>query len=165
MFVVGVMKMGNIVPRMAIEPMYLASVLPLHHVGYLMSPIYPHIAVYAAPCLRGQCRLLHSPSCNCKSFNAYNYMQAMALHIQTQDRFKNHTGYSLYRIMVMAMHIVNVMKMGNIVPRAGIEPIPLAFWACVLALHHIGSLVSPLYRCLPVYAAPCLRGHCRLLHV
>ena len=41
---VGVMKMGNIVPRMAVEPTSMAlraSVLPLHHVGSLMSPLYP----------------------------------------------------------------------------------------------------------------------------
>ena len=33
---------------------------------------------------------------------------------------------------------MGVMKMGNIVPRAGLEPTPLAFWASVLPLHHIG---------------------------
>ena len=29
------------------------------------------------------------------------------------------------------------MKMGNIVPRAGIEPLSRAFWANVLPLHHV----------------------------
>ena len=42
--VVGVMKMGNIVPRARIKPTSLAfraSVLPLHNVGSQMSPLYP----------------------------------------------------------------------------------------------------------------------------
>ena len=38
-----------------------------------------------------------------------------------------------------------VTKMGNAMPRAGLEPTPLAFQASVLPLHHIGSLKSPLY--------------------
>ena len=54
------------------------------------------------------------------------------------------------------------MKMGNIVPRAGIEPTSLALRASVLSLHDVGSLMSPLYSHLPVYAVPCLRGQCRL---
>ena len=59
---VHVMKMGNTVPRVGIEPTSLslwASVLSLHHIGFLMSPQFPHPLDYAAPCLRGQCRLLH----------------------------------------------------------------------------------------------------------
>ena len=36
-------------------------------------------------------------------------------------------------------NIVGLMKMGNIVRRAGLEPTSLAFWAIVLLLHHIGS--------------------------
>ena len=38
----------------------------------------------------------------------------------------------------MATSVVGVMEMGNIVPRAGLEPMPLAFWASVLPLHHLG---------------------------
>ena len=60
-FVMGVTKMGYIVPRVGIEPISLAfhaSVLPLHHIGSLMSPLCPRLPVYAVPCLRGQCRLL-----------------------------------------------------------------------------------------------------------
>ena len=34
--------------------------------------------------------------------------------------------------------IVSLMKMVNIVPRAGLEPTSLAFHASVLPLHHIG---------------------------
>ena len=61
--VIGVIKMGNIVPRAGIEPTslaYKASVLPFQQVGSLMSPIYPHLPVYAAPYLRGRCSLLLS---------------------------------------------------------------------------------------------------------
>ena len=54
--------------------------------------------------------------------------------------------------------------MGNIVPRAGIDPVSLEYQASVLTLYHIGSLLSPLYPRPPVYAADCLRGQCRLLH-
>ena len=50
--------------------------------------------------------------------------------------------------------------MGNIVPRARIEPISLTF-----RLHHLGSVVSSFYPRLPVYAAPCLRAQCGLLHL
>ena len=34
--------------------------------------------------------------------------------------------------------VVGVMKMGNTVPRVGLEPTSLAFWASVLPLHHVG---------------------------
>ena len=34
--------------------------------------------------------------------------------------------------------VVGVMKMGNNVPRAGLEPTSLTFWASVRPLHHIG---------------------------
>ena len=48
----GVMKMGNTVHRAGNEPTSLAfqaSVLPLHHVSYLMSPLYKRLPGYAAP--------------------------------------------------------------------------------------------------------------------
>ena len=56
------------------------------------------------------------------------------------------------------------MKMGNTVPRAELEPTSLTFQASGLPLHHVGSLMSPLYLRLPVYVAFCLSGECRLLH-
>ena len=56
----------------------------------------------------------------------------------------------------MATSVMRVMKMGNIVPRARIRPRSLA-------LHHLGSLMSPLCPRPPVYAAPCLSGQCRLV--
>ena len=40
--------------------------------------------------------------------------------------------------MVTATSVVGVMKMGNTVPRAGLEPTSLAFRASVLHLHHVG---------------------------
>ena len=61
----GVMKMGNIVPRVRLKPTALAflpSVLPLNHIGSLMSPRQPHLHVYAAPYLRGQGKLLYLSS-------------------------------------------------------------------------------------------------------
>ena len=66
------------------------------------------------------------------------------IHIHTQGRFNNPTAHNLYRIMVMETSVIGVVKMGNIVPRAGLEPMSVALWASVLPLHHIGSLMSPL---------------------
>ena len=92
---VGVMKMGNNVPRAGLKPTSLAfwaSVLPLHHVDSLMSPLSPHPPVYAAQCLRGQCRLLHSsPQMVNLLMLTITYIQAMALDIHTQGRFNDHT--------------------------------------------------------------------------
>ena len=70
--VMGVLNIGNILPRVRIKPAFWAIVLPLHHIDSPMSPLYPGLPVNAAPCLRGQCRLLHSSHWNCKSFNPYN---------------------------------------------------------------------------------------------
>ena len=85
----------------------------------------------------------------------------MALHIHTQSRFNNYTAHRLYRILIIATSVMGVMKIGNVITRAGITS--LAFRVSVLPLHHIRSLMSPLYPCLPVYSAACLRGQCRLL--
>ena len=87
-------KWGNIVPRAGIKPTSLAfqaSVLPLFHIGSLISPLYPNLPVYAAPCLRGQCRILHLSPWNCKSFNAYNYIHTS--NGLTQSRINNHTAH------------------------------------------------------------------------
>ena len=65
--------------------------------------------------------------------------------------------------MITVTSFVDVMRMGNIMPRAALKSTSLTFRASVLPLHHIGSLMSPLYPCPPVYAASCLRGQCRLL--
>ena len=59
------------------------------------------------------------------------------------------------------------MKLGNIVPTAGIEPVSLAIQASMLVITsprppdvtNVSTTTS-----VPVYAAPCLRGQCRLLH-
>ena len=153
-------------PKAGLEPtslVFQACLLPLDHIGSLMSPLYPHSPVCAAPYLSGRCRLLYSSHWNCKFFNAYNYIQAMALHTHTQGMLNNHTACSLYRIMVMATSVVGVTKMGNIVPKVGFKPTSLSFWASVLLLHHVGSLMSPLYPYPPGYVALCLRGQCRLL--
>ena len=74
------------------------------------------------------------------------YEQAMALqlHIHNQGSFHNHTVHTLYRIMVMTLVSWLCMKIGNIALRAEFKPTFLAFWASVLPLHHIGSLISAL---------------------
>ena len=62
--VVSVTKIGNILSRAGLEPTSLAfqaNVLPLHHTGSLMSPLYPRPPVYVALCFRVQCILLYIP--------------------------------------------------------------------------------------------------------
>ena len=76
--------MGNTVPKAGFKPTSLAfraSVLPLHHIGSLMSPLYPRLPVYAAPCLRGQC---NPPGIVSLLILTITYIQAMALHINIQ---------------------------------------------------------------------------------
>ena len=51
-------------------------------------------------------------------------------------------------------NLIRAIKMGNIVPRAGIKPTSLALWANVLTIHHLSSLPSPHYPGLPVYNLP-----------
>ena len=69
----------------------------------------------------------------------------------------------MYIFITPATSVVGVMKMGNMVPRVGIEPTSLTFWATMLPLYHVGSLVSPLCPLSPVYVALCFRGQCKLL--
>ena len=151
--VVGVGKMGIIVPRGGSEPTSLAfwaRMLPLHHVGSLMSSLYPRQSVYTAPCLRGQFRLLHLSPWNCMSFT---YIQAMAVHIYIYIYIYTGQGQQPYSPQHVqdpghSTSIMGVTKMGNIVPRVGIEPTSLAFQASVLPFHHISSLLSLLYPCM-----------------
>ena len=140
---------------------FWGRVLPLHHIGAMMSPLSPCLPVYVASCLRGQYRLLHSSPWNCKYFNACTYIHTD--NDLTQDRFNDGTVHSLCRIMVRATSVMGLMKMGNTVPRGGLECTFLVFRANALPLHQIVSLMSPLCPCLPIYAAPCLRGQSRLL--
>ena len=128
--------------------------LPLHHIGSLISPLYTHPPVYVAPCLRDQCKLLHSsPVIVSLLMLTITYRQWSCIYIHrvgsTSMQCIACTG-SWYRILV---------------PRAGLRPTSLAFRASVLPLHYIGSPTSPLWQHPPVYAAPCLKGHCRLLHL
>ena len=142
---------------------YWASVLPLHHIGSLMSP---HTPVYVALCLRGQSRLLHLSPWNCKSPNAYNYIDTGNGFTYTSiGQVQQPYSVQLVKDLGHSASLVGVTKMGNIVLRVGIEHICLAFRACVLPLHHVGSLMSLLYPCPPVYVALWFRGQCTLLHL
>ena len=137
--VICAMKMGNIVPRTWLKPTSLAfraNVLLFHHIDSLTSLLYPCPPVYAAPCLRGQCSLLHSPPLQLETLLmvTITYTQAMALHIHTQGGSNNHTVQSLYWIMVTPTSVMGVMKMGNIVPRVRLQPTSLAFCANLLSL-------------------------------
>ena len=51
----------------------------------------------------------------------------------------------------MYIYVMGVMKMGNIVPRVGLEPISLAFRTSVLPLHNVGFpdvITIPMPTCL-----------------
>ena len=159
--------MGNILPRVGLELTCLAfqaNILSLHHTCSLMSPLYQHLPVYAAPRLRGQCRLLHLSPWNCKCFIDYTCIHTGSelSYIQTGQVQQP---YSILLVQDGG-HVTSdmgVIKIGNIVLRAGLEPTSLAVQANILPLHHTCSLMSPLYQRLPVYVAPCLRSQCRLL--
>ena len=60
---------------------------------------------------------------------------------------------------------MGMMKIGNITPRAGFEPTPLALLASVLTITppRLSGVITLSAR-LPVYVAPCLKGLCRLVH-
>ena len=74
------LKIGNAISIMGIEPMSLAfCVLTITSPRLTDAAILP-VPVYVAPCLRGQCEIPHWFPWTCKSFNAYNYIQAMTLH-------------------------------------------------------------------------------------
>ena len=153
--------MGIIVPRVGIELTSLAfraSVLSLHHVGF------PDVTTIPTPtCL---CTSLPQRSVQkCKSLSAYNYMRACnGLTYKYTGQIQQPHLAQLEQDPGHGTSVVDVMKMGIIVPRVGIKPPSLAFWASVLPLHRARSLMSPLYPLLPICAAPCLRGQCIPLH-
>ena len=65
---------------------------------------------------------------------SFNCIPAISLHIHTQGRFNNHTVNSLYRTVVMATSVVGLMKMGNIMPKAGIKTTSQEFRTSVLTI-------------------------------
>ena len=147
----GVMKMGNIVPRAGIEPISLTCQASLlHHISSLMSPLCPCLSAYAAPCLRGQCSLLHPSPWNCKPFNTYYYIHLGNGLIYTYTgQAQQPYSTQLIQDPGHGLNVEGVMKMGNIVPRVGLKPTSPAFQASVLPFHHICSHMSPRYPRLP----------------
>ena len=92
------------------------------------------------------------------------YVQAVTLLIHTQGRFNNHLVCSVYGICHDTM-IMEVMKIGNIVPRVRTEHTSLAFWASLLTitsprLPDVTTLPTP--TCLD--EALCLRDQSKPLH-
>ena len=69
------------------------------------------------------------------------YIQAMALHIDTQDMFNSHTAHGFLKDAGHGTSVVGVMQTGNTVSSVELEPTYLAFRASVLPLHHVGSLM------------------------
>ena len=156
------MKMGNIVPREGIETTSLtfwSNVLPLHQVGSVMSALYPHLPVYAAPYLRGY--YTHPTGIASLLMLTIICIQAMVLHIHTQGRFNNHSACSLYRILVMAPVLWMWWKWEILCLEQESDP---HLWHAQPVCHHYTILMPSPYPRLFVYAAPCLRGQCRQLH-
>ena len=161
--VVGLMKMGNIVPRAWIErPPLTFQGSALYHYTTL-SPLSIQSMQHLASELRAE-NYTRPFGMVILCMLKITYIQAMALHIHTRGRFNNHIAHSLYRIMVTATSVVGVTKMGTTVPRMGIEPKSLSFWTSVLQLHDIGSLMSPLYLTLCLFSSlPQRSGHTTII--
>ena len=131
------MKITNIAPNTGIEPtclVFQASVVTitsprLHDVTTL--PTFIYLCGSLPERLSAD---IHSPRIVRLFMLTITYIQAVMLHMYTQGRFKNRTAYILYSILVMAVALWTLMKIGNIVPRAGIEPISLAFQTTVLTI-------------------------------
>ena len=130
------MEMENSVPRVGIEPSsvaFWASVPPLHHVGFpdltttptptrLCSPL-PQRSVQTT-----RTTLIHPAGIVSLLMLTMYYVQPSDISdMHIKDRFRSHTVHSLYRTMAMATSVLGVMKIGNILHRAGIEPTSLAF--------------------------------------
>ena len=143
------MKMWNIVHRAGIEPtslVYRASLLPLHHISSLMSPLYPCLPDYAAHYMRGHCiPLLTHPWIVSLSRLTITSIRVMALHIHTRARLSNYTPCSLHRILVMATSTFRWLKWEILCIQRN-RTHTLTFLVSVLPLHHIGLPdVTPLF--------------------
>ena len=105
---IGVMTIGNIVPRADLKRTsltFLANVLPLHHIGSLMSPRFcTHLSMQLfASEVSADCSTCPTgPVC----LLMVTITDIQVLHILIQGRFNDHTGLSLYRIMVMATSVM-----------------------------------------------------------
>ena len=88
---------------------------------------YTH-AYLSMQCLEVSADYYPDPPGIVSPFNAYNYIYTgMALHIDTQGRFNDHTSCSLYRIHGHSNQCCGHDEIGNIVPRVGIELTSLPF--------------------------------------
>ena len=131
-YVMGVIKMRNIVPRAGIEPTSLAfqaSVLTIKSPRLAdVTTVATATSIYDFP-ERSVQPTSRPPGLVSLLMLIITYIQAMTLHLHTQDRLNNYPSCGLHRIIVIATSGMGVMKMANIVPRVGIEPISLTFRA------------------------------------
>ena len=82
----------------------------------------PTCLCYYLPERSVQTNYTHSPGILNLVMLRITHIQAVTIHMHTQGRFNNHTARSLHSIMITAASVVGVMNMGNIAPRAGLEP-------------------------------------------
>ena len=101
------------------------------------------------------------PTTVCTSFRLSGDLYMVQLPAGSSYEFPHMVPSTLFE---MHSIVACVMKMGNTVSIAELEPTFLSVQASVLAICHISSLMSPLFPCLPVYTIPCLKGQCRLLY-
>ena len=121
------MKVRNIVPRAGIKPASLVfwlSMLPLHHVGSL-SHQYTH-AYLSMQLLASEVSAdyyTRPPGVVSLLMLTVTYIQAMNYLTFTYTGYVQQP-YSVYLIQNPShdTSVVGVMKIGNIVPRAGIKP-------------------------------------------
>ena len=109
-----------------------------------MSPLNPHLPVYADPSLKGQCRPLHLNPWNCKSFIAYNYIHTMPI----QGRLNSDTGQYCTGSW-SRQPVSGCDENGKYCARAGIEPTSLALQASALPcrLSDVTTLPTPTRLC------------------
>ena len=157
----GVMRMGNIVPRAGIEPTSLAfqvSVLTI------TLPRLHDVTMLPMPSMGS---LLKSSVQTTTTLVPLATVSLIMLTITYTGNGLTYTyTYTGYVQQPYSMQLVQdpghgtsgvgVMKMGNMVPRAGIEPTSLAFWASVLTIspsRFPGVNMPPTPTCLCVFLA------------
>ena len=116
---------------------------------------YPCLRVYVISCLRGPCRLRQYYLCE-SSFDIFNERDWHYMCESSFDIFNERDWHYLcescfdifnerdwhYMCESSFDIVVGVMKIRNIVPRVGIEPISLAFWVSLLPLSGIAYHIT-----------------------
>ena len=155
----GVTKMGNIVPRLEIEPTSLgfwSILLPLHH----GAPCHHY---YAAPCLRAQCRPLQL----CLNpldidlhyslhaiFEAFTTTIVSRIHLNIWTRNIHHVDICRCSLLCFQMALVTLKAS---LRSNGCESVSKTFHLWDILMH-----VECQWRRLPNLMHPSMHSHCRV---